>query len=239
LLEAPRGTLAWIQDELGHAFDAADDTEQKGPAPLLQDEAKFMFERFHERAAAAQGEDWGEWCGIIRDLAELGFTDQAAADLIVKRSAEENVPQIQAIQVVELYKLPAESILVRKRLRFLMSDSAVALQYLFEFNKLFAKLKPGNKESEELLRRGAIHDSIPVRVAATRCLDRLPCKEARDLIRRNLEDPSFMVRGSAISLVGDLCTKDDIGWLQDVANGESSVMNRETLQKEIAKISAR
>jgi hypothetical protein len=230
-LKPIHGSQAWIRDTLNRWSEEQDELEEGKHPKLPREDVDLILNTFHKEASYATGWDWSFWCRVIGDLMYLGIQDRKAVDMIVKRINENDLPQAEAVRILNLYNVPGLLEMVYKRLLFLMGSSSSAKKHREECDNLFARLKAGNKESEALIRKGVVHEDASIRGAATDVLNKLPLPEAQRLHKKRIVDPDEYVRLYAIMLVDKLYSTNDVMWLKEIAIKEGNERNRETLEE--------
>ncbi|MBI5821847.1 MAG: HEAT repeat domain-containing protein [Verrucomicrobia bacterium] len=244
-LVPPRGSLAWALKLTNKTS-----SEERAKSTIAKADSDLMFDRFLSEAPKVSSIEWNQWCSVVYALSEKGIRDERVLPPVKRRFLESSVNQHYAAWVLHNYKAEGRDELFAKRLCMTLdarkktnSETPSWDDPLDDASDLYSFLDAKHPEFAPLLRKGLYHPSEHIRGNALYRADRMPSPETREAARKALQtEKSEHSRKMAAYLIRDIGTAEDLLWLRESAQRESSKDVRKAIDealKEIAERTAR
>lgn len=225
-LPALEASVAWALEVAEKAKD-----DQGKPSPV---EIDRVFAEFAGQGPEAK-EHWNSWCRAVYELHENGHEFEAVLPLVEARFLEPDLEGHYAAHLLSKYESAQLQPLAKRRIDFLLGESASSEQRSSELSNLYGFLD-ADAEALDLIRRGVGHDDAEPRRAAAWMIHRLAKPEARDAVRALLSDSDEFVRSAAASRAERVCEAGDLAWLEQARENETEERIRKNLEGAIQSI---
>jgi hypothetical protein len=225
-LPALEGSVAWALEVAERAKK-----EEEKPSP---EEIDRVFAEFARQGPHAK-EQWNFWCRAVYELRKHGHSSETVLPLVEARFLEPDLEGHYAAHLLSNYESAQLQPLAKRRIGFLIGESASSEQRSSELSNLYGFLDD-EAEALDLIRKGIDHGDAEPRRAAAWMIHRLAKPEARDAVRALLSDPDEFVRSAAASRAGRVCEAEDLFWLEQARENETEERIRKNLDQAIQSV---